>query len=155
MKITKEIKLMCESEAQKLGLAILDIEFVKEHGMKILRITANRPGEGLSIEDSTLLNNQISDSLDNMDIDEENYYLEVSSPGIERVLKTDEDILESVNKYVCVKTYQKIDGIKEFYGYLKVFDSKELTIKVNVKGRPRIKVIPVNQISLIRLAVKF
>ncbi len=155
MIITNEIKLMCENEAHQLGLNILDIEFINEHGMKILRITADKPDEGLSVDDSTLLNQQISDRLDNMDIEEENYYLEVTSPGIERHLKTDEEILEAVNKYICVKTYQKIDGIKEFYGYLKNIDSNDLTIEVNIKGKSKIMVIPVSQISLVRLAVKF
>ena len=155
MKITNEIKLMCEAEAQKLGLNILEIEFVNEHEMKILRVTADRPGEGLSVDDSTLLNQQISDNLDNMEIDEENYYLEVSSPGIERHLKTSEEMCAAINEYICVKTYQKIDGIKEFYGYLKNIDENDLTIEVNIKGKSRMLIIPVSQISLVRLAVKF
>lgn len=155
MKITNEIKLMCNNEAQKLGLNILEIEFVNEYGMKILRVTADRTGEGLSVDDSTLLNQQISDCLDLMDIDEENYYLEVTSPGIERQLKTEEEILAAVNQYICVKTYQKIEGVKEFYGYLKNIDSDALTIDINIKGKSKIMIIPVIQISLIRLAVKF
>lgn len=155
MKITNVIRLMCENEAHKLGISILDVEYLVEHGMKILRVIADKPGEGLSVDDSALLNQQISDCLDNMDIDEENYYLEVSSPGIERHLKTNKDLLEAVNKYICIKTYQKIDGNKEFYGYLKSIDPNYLTIEINIKGKSNIKIIPVSQISLVRLAVKF
>ena len=93
--IEKTLKIANEL-ASSLGLTIEDVEWVKEAGEFILRIIADSK-EGLTIDQATELNNLISDRLDVENYIEEEYMLEVSSPGIERVLKNDEDIINSIN----------------------------------------------------------
>ena len=92
--IEKTLKIANEL-ASSLGLTIEDVEWVKEAGEFILRIIADSK-EGLTIDQATELNNLISDRLDVENYIEEEYMLEVSSPGIERVLKNDEDIINSI-----------------------------------------------------------
>ncbi|HHU56063.1 MAG TPA: ribosome maturation factor RimP [Acholeplasmataceae bacterium] len=147
----KEIANKC---AEKLGLEIVDVEWVKEHNIRILRIIADHP-DGLTIDHSTALNEEISAKLDEEDFIEGEYYLEVSSPGLERELRNDDEIFKAINEYIYIKCYQKVDGVKEFEGYLRNFDGETVTIEINDKGRKKEIRIAKKIISLIRLAIKF
>jgi ribosome maturation factor RimP len=147
----KEIANKC---AEKLGLEIVDVEWVKEHNIRILRIIADHP-DGLTIDHSTALNEEISAKLDEEDFIDGEYYLEVSSPGLERELRNDDEIFKAINEYIYIKCYQKVDGVKEFEGYLRNFDGETVTIEINDKGRKKEIRIAKKIISLIRLAIKF
>lgn len=155
--IIEKARLVSENEAKKLELEIVEVDYVFENGIKILRVIAD--GEnGLDVDDASELNRLISDALDlipEKDFITEEYYLEVSSVGIEKELKTDSDILENVGKYVYVKTYEKVEGIKEVYGDLVSFEDGVVTINYLVKTvRKQVK-IQKDKISKIRLAVRF
>ena len=155
--ILEKAKVVSEQEASKLGLEIVEVDYVFENGIKILRIIADSEN-GLNVDDASELNRLISDTLDlipEKDFITEEYYLEVSSVGIERELKTDEDILNNVGKYVYVKTYEKIDGVKEVYGDLVSFEEGIVTINYLVKTVRKQVRIQKDKISKIRLAVKF
>ena len=95
---------LAEECAQKLNLRIIEVEYVFENGIKILRVITD--GEnGLSLDDATKLNEMLSARLDEEDFIDEEYYLEVSSEGIEKELRNDEDIKKAIGKYVsrCMK----------------------------------------------------
>lgn len=139
--------------AEKIGLKILEVEYVHEHGIKILRIIADS-NQGLTIDESTELNQLISEELDKDDFIHDEYYLEVSSPGLERPLKNTEDIKAAIGEYINIRTYEKIDGQKEFNGTLLSYDDI-VKLEVNVKGRIKTLAIEKQKISKIRLAVKF
>ena len=87
--------------AEKLDLEIVEVEYVKERGIKILRIIADS-SEGLDVDKATALNQMISEALDVEDYIKEEYYLEVSSPGLERELKKESDITNAIGKYICI-----------------------------------------------------
>lgn len=146
-----QIALAC---AKTLGLEIVDVEWVMENHNHILRIIADKDG-GLTIDDSVSLNEAISARLDEEDFINEEYMLEVSSPGLERPLKTDADIKNAIGEYINIRTYVNIEGLKEFEGYLKDFNDGKITIEVNIKGRSKQFIIEKSKISKIRLAVKF
>ena len=152
--IVSKATVIAERCAEKLGLQILDVEYVKEHGIKILRIIADSK-EGLTIDESTDLNYAISEELDKDDFIEEEYYLEVSSPGLERPLKTDSDILEAVGEYINIKGYEKIENQKDLNGDLLDYQEGVLTLKVNIKGIEKVIKVERKKISKLRLAVKF
>ena len=159
MKLTKEqiekkgldIATNC---ANKLGFSIISVEYVFENGIKILRVIGNGPN-GFSIDDATALNEEISAELDKEDFIDEEYYLEVSSEGIEKELRNDNDIKNAVGCYIYAKFYEKIDNIKEVYGDLESFDGENLEIKYNVKGRIKHLTVKKEQICKIRMAIKF
>lgn len=149
----KSLKL-AEECAQKLKLRIIEVEYVFENGIKILRVITD--GEnGLSLDDATKLNEMLSARLDEEDFIDEEYYLEVSSEGIEKELRNDEDIKKAIGKYVFIKMYEKVDGIKEIYGDLIDFDGDILDVNYLVKNKKKNIKIQKNKISKIRLAVKF
>lgn len=140
--------------AKQLDIEIISVEFVKEFGMKILRVIA-RKDPVFTIDDSSDLNKLISDELDKVDIIEEEYYLEVSSEGIERELRNDDEIKQAIGEYVCIRLYEKLNGKKELYGDLLEFDNDEIKLEVLNKNRKTEVVINKSKIAKIRLAIKF
>ncbi len=154
MDIVSSVSSIIEECAKELKLDIVDIEWVKEAGSYILRVIADT-ADGLTIDQSASLNEMISLKLDLVDLIEEEYFLEVSSPGLEMPIKTSEALLKAINEYICVKTYEKIENKKELYGYLKVIDEDHLTLECNIKGKIKLINLDRKVISSIRHAVKF
>ena len=103
--------------ADELGYYIWDVEFVKEGADKHLRITIDNE-EGITIEDCEKFHRAIDTPLDEADPIAEAYILEVSSPGIERELKTPQHIDACTGWDVEVKLYAPRDGSKQFRGVL-------------------------------------
>ena len=81
--------------------------------------------------------------------------MEVSSPGLERPLITDSDILEAVGEYINIKGYEKIENQKDLNGDLLDYQDGVLTLKVNIKGIEKVIKVERKKISKLRLAVKF
>jgi ribosome maturation factor RimP len=153
LKITKEIKELCQRRAEELELEFKEVVFVRESGMSILRVIVDKKGK-LTTDDCSDLSMLISDDLDMLDIEIENYYLEVTSPGIERKLEFSE-LNEVLGSYVFVKLYRKIQGEKEFYGDLVSYEEDKVTLKINFSGRFKNVEFEKKDIALIRLAIKF
>ena len=125
--------------ADELGYFIWDVEFVKEGGKKILRVTIDNE-DGITIEDCEKLHRAIDPVLDEADPIEEAYYLEVSSPGIERDLKTDMHISACEGWDVEVRLYAPVDNSKIFRGKLmELGEDGEIRIDANgtVRQFPR------------------
>lgn len=159
-KVYVEKTLVLANElASKLDLTIEEVEWVKEAGEFILRIIADSK-EGLTIDQATELNNLISDRLDVENYIEEEYMLEVSSPGIERVLKNDEDIINSINTYVHIDFIEAFEIMKNVFlkdieGTLLSYENGEFELNVNLKGRIKKVKIEKTNVKLIRKAIKF
>lgn len=119
--------------AEEQGLILWDVEFVKEGAKRILRITIDSD-EGINIEQCEKFHRAIDPLLDEADPIDESYYLEVSSPGIERELKCDMHIEACAGERVEVKLYAPRDGAKSFVGTLLGLDG-EGSIAVQVEGK--------------------
>ena len=119
-----------------------------------IRVYFDKDG-GLSLDDCVLLSEKLAEELDKEDFISDKYYLEVSSPGIERDLRDLEEVSNSVGKHVYIKTYEKIDNQKEFYGDILSVDGDEITIEYKDKARVKKSVVKYEKIAKIRLAVKF
>ncbi len=115
--IVETVRALVEPVAESLGCWLWDVEYVKEGARRVLRITIDSE-EGVNIEDCETLHRAIDPILDEADPIEEAYYLEVSSPGIERDLKTEEHIMACEGWDVEVKLYAPRDGSKLFRGEL-------------------------------------
>ena len=115
--IAQSVWEIADPLAEELGIWVWDVEFVKEGARKILRITVDSE-EGITIDDCEKLHRAIDPLLDEADLIEEQYYLEVSSPGIERELKTDIHIEACEGWDVEVKLYAPRNGSKLFRGAL-------------------------------------
>ena len=158
--IEKKTFDLASSELERLiqeknyDLFIDSVEYVKENGVKILRVICDSD-DCVSIDMVSDLNERISQKLDEDDYMDEEYYLEVTSAGVEKELKNDKAIKKSIGKYVYVKTYEKIDGSSEFYGYLEEYNDNVVKINYLVKNKQKNVAINKEKIALIRLAIKF
>ena len=152
--ITKRSWDLAKRAADKLGYEIISVEYVFENGVNILRVIG-AGANGFSIDDATALNEEISNQLDIEDYIDEEYYLEVSSEGIEKELRNDNDIKAAVGSYIYIKFYEKIENLKDVYGDLESFDGNTLKVKYNNKGRMKTLEIGKDKICKIRLAIKF
>ena len=90
--------------------------------------------------------------LDEKDYVEGSYIFEVSSPGLGRPLKKEKDYARSLGKDIEIRTYRAIDKEKEFYGVLKSYDDKTVTIEMDDGAK---KTFAKSEIALIRLAFDF
>ena len=136
--------------AEKYGVEIYDIEYVKEGSDWYLRAYIDKP-EGVNIIDCENVSRALSDALDAEDYIPDAYILEVSSPGLGRTLKKDRHLEKSLGKDVEIKTYKPIDGSKEFAGILKAFDADTVTIEPEGAERVFLR----KEMALIRLAFDF
>ena len=128
--ISETVRAIAEPLADELGCWVWDVEFVKEGTRKILRITIDSE-EGIDINVCEKMHRAIDVVLDEADPISEPYYLEISSPGIERELKTPMHIEACEGWDVEVKLYAPIDGLKVFRGVLLSSDNEE-EIKIKV-----------------------
>ena len=115
--VAETVRALAEPVAEEIGCWIWDVEFVKEGTRRILRITIDSE-EGVDINDCEKMHRAMDPILDEADPIEEQYYLEISSPGVERELRTDEHIYACEGWDVEVKLYAPLDGSKVFRGVL-------------------------------------
>ena len=134
---------------------LVDVEYEKMGSDYVLSILVDKPG-GITVEDTAELTDIISPLLDTIKPDPfpDQYMLEVSSPGLERPLKTAESLTNAVGQYVNVSLYQAIDKVKVFEGDLLAFDGETLTISYMDKTRQKTVTIPYKMVAKARLAVK-
>lgn len=154
LEIVEKVTPVVMECAEKLNLEIVDIEWVKEGGEHILRILADTE-EGLTIEESAALNEMVGNRLDELDLIVQEYMLEVSSPGLEAPIKTEEQLQNALGEYIYIKCYSQIDKKKEFEGTLKNITVDTVEIEVNIKGRTKDVIVERNNIATMRYAVKF
>ena len=125
---------------------LVDVEYVKERDW-YLRVFLDKAG-GIDLDDCQNLSEQLSARLDETDIINGAYILEVSSPGIDRILKKDKDFVREAGKVVDVTLYAPLDGKKLFVGELEGRDEKFLHIK-------DIAPLPREKIAQVRLHIDF
>lgn len=114
--------------AAALGYEIYDVEYVKEGPHWFLRVFISRP-EGVDIDDCETISRELSQMLDKKDCIQNNYFLEVSSPGIERNLRQKEHFEDAVGSRVKIKLYKPVDGVKEAEGELLSAEDDKIAIK--------------------------
>ena len=133
--VAETVRALAEPVAEELGVWIWDVEFVKEGARRVLRITIDSE-DGVNIEDCEKLHRAIDPILDEADPIEEQYYLEVSSPGLERELKNEDHIYACEGWDVEVRLYAPIDGSKVFRGVLLPLGEDGM-IRIDISGETR------------------
>lgn len=136
--------------AENLGYELVDIEYIKELGSYFLRIYVDKIG-GVTLDDCQKMSEELSTKLDEKDPIPGEYYLEVSSPGLDRPLKTDKDLKRNLEKDVVLKLYRPFENKKMYEGELKSYSEDKITLKQN----GNLISIPREYISIIKLSIKF
>ena len=148
--IEKKTEALLKPIAEKNGVSIYDVEYVKEAGEWYLRAYIDKEG-GVDINKCVDVSHDLSDALDADDFIEDAYTLEVSSPGLGRQLKKDRHFENSLGQEVELKLFKARDGVKEFAGTLKSFNSETVTVTINDTDETFIR----KEISVIKLALDF
>lgn len=110
-----------------LGFSLYDLEYVKEAGEYFLRAFIDKP-DGITIDDCVTVSRRMNEILDREDYIADAYTFEVSSPGVERRLRTDAHFRSAVGKMVRLKLYAAKDGRKEWDGVLKAIDGDDIIL---------------------------
>lgn len=147
-KVDQKVEKLFTPLLKNLGYEIVAVEYVKEGREWYLRFFIDKP-KGITIDDCELVSRKIEEVLDASDVIQGSYILEVSSPGIERPLKKDEDFLKYQGELVQINTFKPLDGQKIFKGQLKASSAEEICLLV---GNREIK-IPRTAVSNAHLAV--
>ena len=129
-KIEDKVENLIKTKVQELGYNLYDVEYVKEGKDYFLRVYIDKDG-GVNIDDCEAVSNGITEILDNADYIKEQYFLEVSSPGVERILKKDKHLKSNIGANVQVKLFKPLDGKKQYEGILKDFDSDNIKIETS------------------------
>lgn len=116
--------------ADELGLGIWDITYEKEGALRYLRVLIERPGGSIDMDDCEAMTRPLSKALDEADPIEEQYILEVGSPGLGRQLRKKEHFEEYRDCPVRIRYIREHEGVKEFIGIIRDYDegTKALTV---------------------------
>ena len=119
-----------EPEVTAMGFELLGIELIKNGHISLLRVYIDK-FEGVNIDDCVLVSQQLTGLLDVKDPIKGQYNLEVSSPGIDRPLFTDEQLKKQIGHIVMIKLREKYRGKRKITGVLEAVDNLEIIIKCN------------------------
>ena len=127
-KIEERVEELLKDKIENIGYNLYDVEYAKEGQNYYLRIFIDSP-KGIDLNDCEKVSNEINELLDQADYIKEQYFLEVSSPGVERILRKDSHLAQNIGKQVEAKLYKKDEnGNKNYIGELKAFDNDTITI---------------------------
>ena len=150
-----KVKQICEGKLRPIiegmGYDLVDVEYVKEFDGMNLIFTIDKE-EGVTIDDCEIVNKKIDPIIDELNpTDDKPFTLVVSSPGLDRHLKTDRDLRRNLNQEVTLTLFSKLDGQKVFEGVLSDFDEKTVTLTLKDGD----KTFDRDKIANIKLVIKF
>lgn len=144
--IEEKVENLISKTINDLAYDLYDVEYVKEGKDYFLRIYIDSE-EGIDLDDCEKVSNAINELIDKEDYIKEQYFLEVSSSGVERVLRKDKHLKANIGKEIIIKLFKQINGKKQYKGILKDFDENFITIleqeeiKIDRKNVSQIKTV--------------
>lgn len=149
--IEEKIENLVKKTINDLGYELYDVLYVKEGPDKFLRIVIDNE-KGIDLNDCEKVNDAIKEMIDEKDYIKEQYFLEISSPGIERLLRKDWQLKKYIGSPIQVKQFKKDElGNKDYIGILKKVEDKKINIEVENKELE----LDRKNISQIKLYVEF
>lgn len=125
--IEEKVETLLKEKIKELGYELYDVEYAKEGKNYFLRIFIDNE-KGINLNDCEKVNDGIMDLLDEADYIKEQYFLEVSSPGIERILKKDKHLDLAMGEEIEVNLFKPIDKKKTLDGILTGYDESSITM---------------------------
>ena len=145
-KVETQVESLMAEILQGTDYELVDVEYVKERDW-YLRVFVDKAG-GIDLDDCQAISEKLGAKLDEISIINGAYILEVSSPGIDRILKKDKDFIREAGKVVDVTLYAPLNGKKLFVGELEGRDEKFLRLK-------DIEPLPLEKVAQVRLHIDF
>ena len=129
----EHIEILVEKIVQTIvtvsAVELVDVEYVKEREW-YLRVFLDKEG-GIEIEDCQWVSEKLEAKLEEMDPIKESYYLEVSSPGLDRALRKDRDFIRHIGDKIEINTFKLFNGEKKFVGVLKGLNDGNISIDID------------------------
>ena len=133
--IEERVETLVKDSIENLGYSLYDVQYVKEGQNYYLRIFIEKPNGSIDLNDCEKVNNEINDLLDKADYIKEQYFLEVSSTGLEKVLRKDKHLQDNIGEEVQVNLFKPVEIMgkkqKEIVGVLKDFDKETLRLSID------------------------
>ena len=127
--IEEKVEKLIQPLIEEIGYDLYDVEYAKEGKNYFLRIFIDNE-KGIDLNDCEKVNEAITDILDEENYIKEQYFLEVSSPGIERVLRKDKHLEQNIGEQISIKLFKKDEnGKKEYIGKLTKYDDSNIFIE--------------------------
>ncbi len=130
-RVIKGVAELVEPILEGMGFELVDIEYVSQQGRWVLRLFIDKEG-GVTIDDCASVSGELGDLIDVRSYIDHSYVLEVSSPGLDRPIKKEKDILGSMGKRIKVKMAAPAKGRRNYTGFLR--DFREGMLYVDVDG---------------------
>lgn len=127
-KISDQVFQLVQPIAQSFGLEVVEVLYEKKFDGMNLTVVIDKDG-GVTIDDCEKLHRAIDAPLDELDPIDTAYILNVSSPGIDRPLKSERDYKRNLGKKISVKLYKPLNGKKTFDGILTEYDDETFTLQ--------------------------
>lgn len=124
-----KVASLVEPILQEMGFELIDVEFLHSQGRWILRLTVDREG-GITVDDCARVSRELGDLLDVKDLIRQRYFFEVSSPGLDRPLKREKDLLRALGKKIKVRMKTPIQGRRNYFGLLTDFSDGTLYMEM-------------------------
>ena len=150
-KITDLVIEMVAPILQDAGLELVDVEYKKEGANWFLRVYIDRMDKAVDLDDCALVSEALSVKLDERDPIPNAYFLEVSSAGAERPLKSEQDFRRAVGKRVHMTFYEPFAGAKSLEGMLARYEREALEVLVEEQS----VTVPTDKIAGARLAIEW
>ena len=119
------------------GIELVDLLLLRERGKSILRFLVDRP-EGITLDECTRLNRRISEVFDQENSFQQSYVLEVSSPGLDRLLKNSRDFARCLGKPVRIVLHEPLNNQNVFEGSIDQVTDENIVIQAKGKEKVRI-----------------
>lgn len=128
--IEERVENLIQKPIEDLGYSLYDVQYVKEGQNYFLRVFIEKEEGTIDLNDCEKVNDGINDILDTADYIKEQYFLEVSSTGIEKVLRKDKHLRAHIGEEIEIKLFKPLEGKKELTGTLEGFDENNVTLKI-------------------------
>ncbi len=148
-KIADKVYKIAEPIIKAEGLSLVELDYLKEGSDWVLRVFIDNPEGDLNLDHCEKVNKLLSQELDRIDPIDSSYILEVSSPGIDRPLKSKKDYENNIGENILITTYAPYQGSKKFEGKLIDFNNENAVIKTSTeKGVIEIPFVKIAQAKL-------
>ncbi len=128
--IEEKIENRLTNIIEDLGYKLYDVQYAKEGKDYFLRIFIEKEDGEIDLDDCEKVNNAITDVLDEEDYIKEQYFLEVSSTGVEKMIRKEKHLKANIGEFITVKLFKPVEGAKEYIGKLIDYNDMDIIIEV-------------------------
>ena len=151
--LLEELERLAAKVISDAGLELVELNLKGSSKKRVLRLDIDRAGPGgVGLEDCQLVSKHVGAALEDTELLENSYVLEVSSPGIDRPIRTDDDIRRNAGRRVQIETTEPIEGSKVFAGVLVGGEADWVELRIDDRG---VLKIPRDRIQMARQEASF